>query len=304
MLFLINPQFFNFRNKEDENYNKLQLNALDGRYIGTVVSDAAEDQMIDNNFVNVRTKANDDGSIGAAIYATERNMYDGTAIVVAMPYEGYLIPFNFSNVRIRSAFTAKYTGTTTRPSNWPANVRIVESDNLPELVEGKTNILYMILEPNSNMLFDQNHAHHVERMYITFNYAAFDEESDKISLNAHFEINLEVTEYASAECKRGGLTVTCKTQKNRFAPTIMSNLRAKVVKLKNSVDTLNMPYTIADPTPDKGTKRSGDGNRGYDKKSSYGNKGGYQKKSYDNNRSGGYKKPFDRGNQRRGSVHY
>lgn len=315
MLFLINPQFFSFRDKKDENFTKLQLSALDGRYIATVVSDADENSMLDQNYVNVRTKLNEDGSIGAAIYATARNMYDGTAILVAMPYKGYLIPYNFTGLRIRSAYTTKYTANLSTPTQWPANARIVESNNLPELVEGETNILYLILEPNTNALFDPNHAHHVETMYISFNYAGFSEETDKITTNEHFEISLDVTALPAEGSKRGEIAITAKTAKNRMAPTIMSKLRSKVVTLKNEVDTLNIPYKIADPTPDKGSKKPeshGDkmqrNDRQYTKERSGNQKrdngrGGYrdnyQKKSYGDNR-----KNYGRDGKRRGSIHY
>lgn len=319
MLFLINPQFFSFRDKKDENYSKLQLSALDGKYIATVVSDADENSMIDQNYVNVRTKLNDDGSIGAAIYATARNMYDGTAILVALPYKGYLIPYNFSGLRIRSAYTAKYAPNLSTPTQWPANMRIVESGNMPELVEGETNILYLLLEPNTNALFDAKHAHHVETMYISFSYAAFSEETDKITTNEHFEINLDVTALPVDGSKRGEIVVTAKTTKNRMAPAIMSKLRAKVVALKNEVDTLNMPFKIADPTPEKGAKRPDSrgerhqraerstnndrgGRSGYQKRDNNGRNGGYnnyQKKTYGDDRNN-----RGRDNKRRGTIHY
>lgn len=312
MLHLVNPQFFNFRDKKDENYTKLQLSALDGRYIATIVSDANEDQMIDHNYVNVRTKVNEDGSIGAAIYATSRNMYDGTAIMVALPYNGYLIPYNFSGLRIRSAYAAKYTGNTTTMTQWPANMRLVEATNLPELVEGETNILYLLLEPNTNALFNPDHAHHVEQMYISFNYAAFDEEQDKITVNEHFEISLAVSAYPANGSKRGELTVEAKRAKNRMAPQIMSNLRSKVVSLKNEVDVLNIPYKIVDPNAEKGADRKD--KRCSDRKPAHSDnaRGKYQKREYSNDRQkrpynndrGGYKKN-DRGSgKRRGTIHY
>lgn len=319
MLFLINPQFFSFRDKKDENYTKLQLSALDGKYIATVVSDADPDSMIDQNYVNVRTKVNDDGSIGAAIYATARNMYDGTAILVALPFKGYLIPYNFTGLRIRSAYTTKYVPNLSTPTQWPANARIVESANMPELVEGETNILYLLLEPNTNALFDTNHAHHVETMYISFNYAGFDEEADKITTNEHFEINLDVIALPVDGSKRGEIVITAKTAKNRMAPAIMSKLRAKVVALKNEVDTLNIPFKIADPTPDKGAKRPDSrGERPQRNDRQYNNdrggRSGYQKR--DNGRNGGYNNNYQkksygddrrsgsRDNKRRGTIHY
>ena len=310
MLFIVNPQFFNFRKKEDANFDKLQMSAVDGKYIGTIISDANCDQMIDHSNVSIRTKKNEDGTIGTAIYATERNHHDATVIVVAIPYKGYLIPYNYTNVRIRNAFTVKYDGRLSTHTQWPENLRIIESTKSPELVEGETNILYMVLEPNAKVLLERTHSQHTESMYMSFNYAAFDEESDRITLNEHFQIDMSVLKYPD-EGNKGELLVSAKTQKNRYAPAVMSNLRSKVVELKNKVDTLNMPFIIAEPGDGKKTDNRRNGAKANRKKPAYNNNdrnshqkknaenGAGRNKNYRDNRGDGQRK----GGPRRAIIH-
>lgn len=261
MIFVVNPNLFSYTSKLANPFEKIQLHTLDGgKRIATIMTDRGAGQEIDNSYVNIRTRSGEVSSSGdteVLIRSCSTNKYDGNFIIAAIPFNGVLLPTIFGNFRFRYAEIVEIGDNFVPTSEefYPEGMRYTE---VSKVVDGPEKILYCVIEPNTSVMFDQNHPKHAESVYINIPFASYDEVTDKVSSNTNFRITLSVVAYPPASevgaLGRGALKIEASYAPRKMHPKVMSKLHQDVLFQMNAEK--NLPYPIFFQTVKKDVKNT------------------------------------------------
>lgn len=262
MIFVINPGLFNYSMKMVNPFTKIQLHTLDGsKRVCTIMTDAGAGEAIDTNYVNIKTrsgKVSTSGETEVLVRSCSTNKYDGNFIIAAIPFNGVLLPTMLSNFRFRYAEVVTFEKPITpgKSENYPEGLRYIEAT---DTIDTPDKVLYCVIEPNTSVMFDQNHPKHTDRIFINLPFAAYEAESDSIKSNTNFRVTLEVVGYpqncGDGKFGRGAITASASYAPRHMVPKVMSKLRDDVMTQINAEK--NMPYSIYF-VPEK---KAGEGNK-------------------------------------------